>query len=483
MLNMVSMIRRQRPFGQAVITAILASLTLLSVGALAPLGQSDGQAQAGPAARHASTCAHVEWLTPPAWSFAPDISRGRTVGRLDLVLGPKAAYALGTLLVQNTAKPALPRPLVARRVGGGDLGSPPGGSAFIYPRAAVDAAGTLHMFWAEPVGEDPRPVGMPLLGRVLYARHQGGRWSVAEEVYQAPRLNWFEIASDVVIDASGTLHLTFGAFNMAKGGPVLVYVRSTPQGWRTAEVIRRSEGGEGIQPVGGLYTRLAVSLGGEVSLGFVAPARDLSEGAGMRTPDTNSVFVMRSNDGGITWGKPILVSRSGRNQATELQIAATGKDTLHLVWGKNLSGSYAPQVVWHAVSADGGATWSDPSEIPAPAGLAFGQLNPRFFRRGPGYPLHLAFRARGQRTGAGTETDESRIYHTWWNGRAWAPPQPLRPERFVAGFDVAVGADGRLHLLWEHNQAERTGALQSGRGTISYATRPLCPRAAGVVYE
>ena len=266
------------------------------------------------------------------------------------------------------------------------------------------------------------------------------------------------------MDASGTLHLSFGAFDRAKGGPIVVYVRSAPEGWHITELNRPEEGETGIHPAGSLYTRLAFGERGEVWLGFVAGARDLSEAPGMRTPDANSVFVTRSKDGGMTWEKPILVSRSGRNQATELQIAVTGQDTLHLVWGKNLRGSHAPQVVWHAVSADGGATWSDPGEIGGAYELPFGPLNPRFFRRGPGYPLHLAFRARSQ----GTGTDESRIYYTWWNGTAWAPPQPLRPERSVVGFDVEVGADGGLHLLWENRPADATGALQPGGGIISY---------------
>lgn len=91
---------------------------------------------------------------------------------------------------------------------------------------------------------------------------------------------------------------------------------------------------------------------------FLAPAAL----GGEHIYDSNSVHVIKSIDGGESWGSPILVSRSGHNQATMPQMIQ-GRDGLTIIWGKNLHRGLFPHAIWYSISMDDGENWSTPSEL------------------------------------------------------------------------------------------------------------------------
>lgn len=466
------MIRCRRWFCPRVVTTALTGIVLCSAPVLTPGGGLLAQATAPLGNQQMQQCVSTNWR-PSSSVIVPDSSqRSFLSGQFDLAVRSGTAYVMGTLLDKETAKPAVPKPFLARRLDGRDLGAPPAGSVFAYPRGSVDVAGRLHVLWAEQTEPDTFSFGMPLFGRVMYAQYRRGQWTAAEEVYRAPRVMWYVNASSIVQDASGTMHISFPVHDRTKGFPFVVYLRSGPEGWHVTEFTRPFDANTQYGG-GGLYPALAVASRGRVSMGLIGTVQHPRPPGGRRVPDSNSVFFMRSTDGGDTWTEPLLVSLSGMNQASDLQIAATGADTLHLAWGKNLSGGYQAQVAWHAVSTDGGTTWSKPAEIPVPIKGRYRPENFRFYRRGPGSPLHLAFLVQ-DRTG-GSEVMDNRIYHTWWNGRQWATAEPLRPETQVMGFDIGVERDGRLHLVWESRDAPDTGNPQATVNRIHHATRLLCP--------
>ncbi|HEX6370649.1 MAG TPA: sialidase family protein [Longimicrobium sp.] len=398
------------------------------------------------------------------WSRPVEVWSGGTAGPGDtlqidfrpaLAAGARAAYAVGTIGTAM-AKPA-PEPLLARQIGGGSLGSPEGGRTFVHPRAAVDGAGILHMLWAEsdPSGAPAAGPGRPRLSRLMYGRYARGEWSRAETVYTGLPLWHTANNSDLLIGDDG-LHAAFVAVRPGTG-PVLVHLRSSATGWRATEINRDSAYAAGPAR-GGAYPRLAVGGGGRVYLAFVAAARTA---AGPQAPNANSVFLMRSGDGGASWSRPVLVSYSGQDQATDPQLLAAGGDTLHLLWGKNLHGGVWAEVVWHAFSADGGATWTAPVEVGVPGHA--GQLHNLRATMAPAGRLHLAFRASGHGL-----ADDARagIYHATWSG-AWSSLQRVDVASGAAGFDLAADGEGRLHLLW---QATGPGGLRS----LLHSVHPPC---------
>ena len=92
----------------------------------------------------------------------------------------------------------------------------------------------------------------------------------------------------------------------------LVYERGE---WRVSEVPSRN---------GGSYVGLA-SAGQAVAIGDVSTVPKTGF-------DFNSVFLVRSIDGGTSWAAPELVSRSGETPANDLLTLMAPDGKAHLVW-------------------------------------------------------------------------------------------------------------------------------------------------------
>ena len=134
-----------------------------------------------------------------------------------------------------------------------------------------------------------------------------------------------------------------------------------------------------------------------------------------RLSATDSTYVVKSTDGGATWGKPVRVSALNESQPladTAFRLnsypaaAAAPNGDLYATWTTEINGS-GSVAVW-SKSTDGGATWTAPVRVFAAA-----------TRTAAGYPV--------------TQPDGSTL----------TAPDPLCPVEDVFPA-VSVGADGHV---------------------------------------
>lgn len=397
----------------------------------------------------------------------------------ELLLARGTSYAFGFV---PTGAASTSRGIVALRGGAEELGMPPGAIGFYDPVLAVDRAGTLHALWGEHDGEairdaDPRSEQYRL-GRVLHAHHRNGRWSRAQVVYRASNVSWRRLLlSRLEEDTRGNLHVAFGA---TRPPNVLVHLRLGPEGWRTTELVgeplRRGAELLGNSPVsvsGGIYPRLALGRSGRIYLATVSAARPASGGT-IPGGETNSLWVRRSDDAGLTWSAPVLVHRSGRMAGFEPQIVATGRDTVHLLWQKQLVQQSGGDEIRHAISTDGGLTWGSPAELRPPGPYPLHNLRAVATSKGE---LYIAFAhqpaaiVNGQARKPGPVNDQ--IFYAHWSRSGWSVPRLLRPEVGVLPFDLRIDGADRLHLLWPYMAPPESGG-GAARRVLSYAIASLC---------
>ncbi|HEY0095078.1 MAG TPA: sialidase family protein [Archangium sp.] len=371
-----------------------------------------------------------------------------------------------------------------------ELGLPPGAIDFFDPVLTVDRRGTLHALWGDHDAGYERDTGSAtsnrsgeqyVLERVLHARYRDGHWTPAEVVYRGAGVSWLRtMVSRLEEDAAGNLQVAFVA-RRGSGSNVLVHMRLGPEGWRKTEWdgdrIRRTALNPAPQSVvaaiGGLYPSLAVGPGKRIYLAFASAARIATGG---RTPggDTNSLWVRRSDDGGMTWSVPMLAHRAGPMGAYEPKIVAAGHDTVHLLWQKQLDQRPGEDEIWHSISTDGGVTWGSPARVRPPGSQPLRNLQVVGTARGE---LYMAF--AHQPAAAEQYADRRRgpvheqIYYARWRGSRWSAPRLLRPEVGVLPFDLRIDRAGRLHLLWAYMAASGSGG-QMERRIQSYAVASPC---------
>lgn len=233
------------------------------------------------------------------------------------------------------------------------LRRPPGSKFFIDPVAAIDAAGTPHVLWAEPgialtdsvtAGASPRSVwasSFSLSG-----------WTRPTRVAAVDGMTWIESGqSPIIATDDGTLHFVVPA-NRSDLPGLLLHLRLTPNGWNAIDI---------RLPMPAAYSVLG-RRGRELLLAYVSPAPS-------EAGDLNSLWFTRSDDNGVTWAPSVLVSRSRQTGASEPMLAVIGK-SVHLVWGQNLSGGLSAEVVRHAESTDGGASWGPAADLATPGFFA-----------------------------------------------------------------------------------------------------------------
>lgn len=396
----------------------------------------------------------------------------------ELLLARGTPYAFGFVPEGVAAS----RGIVALRGGMEELGLPPGAAGFFDPVLAVDRAGTLHALWGEHEGkanpdEDPR-LELYRLDRVLYAHRRNGRWSRAQVVYRATSVHWRRLLlSRLEEDTDGNLH---GAFAARQSLNVLVHLRLGSQGWRTTELAGEPfrpgaapSGNPFVAASGGTYPRLAIGRRGRIYLAMVTAARPAAGGS-IPGGETNSLWVRRSDDAGLTWTAPILVHRSGRMAGFEPQIVATGRDTVHLLWQRRLNPHSGGDEIRHAISTDGGVTWGSAIELRAPGPYPLHNLRAVATAKGE---LYIAFAhqpgaiVNGQPRKPGPVNDQ--IFYAHWGRRGWSEPRLLRPEVGVLPFDLRIDGADRLHLLWPYMAPPDSGE-GAARRVLSYAVASVC---------
>jgi hypothetical protein len=401
----------------------------------------------------------------------------------ELALGQEAAYAFAFV---RPGVPGAIRGIVALQRGTEELGMPPGAIDFYDPVLAVDRAGTLHAVWGEHAAGAARnsdPSGLPRmadqtrLGRILHAQRRNGRWSEARVVYRAPGIRWHRaLLTRLEQDAGGNLHVAF-VVGRSPGLNMLVHLRLGPDGWRTTELVGGRPRRAGTGPVsdrmiatsGGIYPSLAAGKGRRIYLAFASPAVPISGRANFGG-DTNSLWVRRSDDAGLTWGAPVLVHRSGNVGGYEPKVVTTGGDSVHLIWRTQVDPRFGQDEIRHAISTDGGVTWASPIQVRLPGPYPVRHLRVVATTKGE---LYLAF---GHQPGNLPDSLKSKpgpvndqIFYAHWRPLGWSVPRPLRPELHVHPFDLRIDGADRLHLLWAYQ-----ASADSPRRLQSYAVGSPC---------
>jgi hypothetical protein len=117
------------------------------------------------------------------------------------------------------------------------------------------------------------------------------------------------------------------------------------------------------------------------------------------------------------------------------------------------------------MSTDGGVTWTEPTEVWAPG---VGRLV-RTVRIVRGHSGEIQF--AGSTYGG-----------IWWAhylDRVWSAPVRIREERRAEPFDIALDGRDRLHLLWEHEDADGGGYDTIHDRQLLYAVRAACGERGG----
>ncbi|HEX6912655.1 MAG TPA: sialidase family protein [Longimicrobium sp.] len=337
-------------------------------------------------------------------------------------------YVVGNDIYLFDSLPSPPRPLIAVAIAGRDIGKPAGDFLFASPRAFVDSDGTLHVLWAEP-GNDWRPVVREDWG--TFRQHYASVWHAAYtpaagwsrpgQVYASSLITWYHGTADMVLDSAGTLHGVIA-----------------DEEARTMFYLSFSHGAWQARPIPGIthapvYMSIAVSRDGWVYVAYVDADRSVRG-------DGNSVFLVRSTDGGRTWLAPQLISRSGTDRATQTRVLAAPDGTMHLVWAKNLSGGLEPQVIRHAASGDGGETWSPPQDVDIPDGL--GTLHAAMDRCGAVHVVHESHVDVDE-----AQTEQRRLFYARWNG-GWSALESPFDDFNSTEADMVTGSDGSPSLVW-----------------------------------
>jgi hypothetical protein len=151
----------------------------------------------------------------------------------------------------------------------------------------------------------------------------------------------------IAADAKGKLHSAYEAMDASGKTPDVWYVASADGGksWSKPADISNSPG-ISMDPA------IAAGKDGSVVVAFT----DTSGG------DTHpDVWIVRSADGGKSWGKPVDVSNTpGESSAPDVKVAPDG--TIHVIWLDTSAGADSPDV-WATASHDGGKTWDKAQDV------------------------------------------------------------------------------------------------------------------------
>ncbi len=311
-----------------------------------------------------------------------------------------------------------PRVLTARSVHG-------------YPRVGLDESGTLHALWAEAdsVPIDARDFTDLRFTSVWHASYRNGEWTQPQQLYRARTIEWRPGGVSLRAAISGELHLVFLGDEMRAEGGTVMHMRWDGAVWRENKVKVRG------LPV---YTDVAADGRGRVAITYVAGYHD-STGS-----HVNTVFLTHSSDHGASWGPQRIVSNE---PSDESKVLIDPDGAIRVVWMHRRPGDLSAERVWHARSADSGATWTDFASIPVPT---------RFVSRSQAVvdrcgTIHYVM--DGRERGVPNHVMYSRFHGGRWT--EWAQPQGTSDGGYAS---MVYDGQDRIFLAWHIYKLEQRGA-------------------------
>lgn len=332
-------------------------------------------------------------------------------------------------------------------------------SGFSTSPAILSHRQQIHLLWGERKynsSASPHEAYDPI--KLMYARVDGGEWTKPRVVYQADSTYYagmdttlvlsFYLPVAAALDTDGDMHVLIHDYAIGN-----VYLNRTKGQWSQPQKISD-----------GFSTDIAVGREGTVYTTFVdsKPPRK-----GIR--DINSLFFMKSTDGGGTWSEPVRVSLSGTKPAGFPQTLIAPNGRIHIIWQKfpnKNTAAGAPQL-WHSFSDNQGETWSKPHIIDIPGKrttLAHEAVIDRFGR------VHVIFGARN-----GFGDPNGLLYETVWSCGRWSlPSRVLGLDTLTIGHSLAIDNEGNLHLVWQERVPPGPGE-EFGDYNDYYSRRPIGP--------
>jgi hypothetical protein len=398
-------------------TAVLCAAAAMSVAcgrqSMSPTAQEQG------IDRGAKACQQAVWSTP-APLLTPSASKQVVARSPSIVADGRNVYVFGNDVLANGQPVRVGETLTAWRVGYGSIGAPASDSAFVFitPKATLDAAGRLHVLWAEPPSHGPiiPPFQFALqpttsLWTAAYDPEHG--WSSPTLVYSGVvSWNWPEITGPIAPGPNGESVIAVPSDN---GGLIVLALRDDR--WTVTAIPRHTPGAYAA----------SLDLGDRRLLAVVASDTTQHQ-------DRNSLFLY-SQDADDPWQLVRQVQRSGSKPAMEVRLLKEPGGRVHMVWRQMLREDYS--VIRHAYSDDRGDSWTQPTDL-EPGGVI---QNVDAAIDGCGR-LHVVYEDWNTFSSGAV-----RIGYARWD-HGWSRPQLLHPEYIASNLTLFRKPDGSLTLAF-----------------------------------
>ncbi len=344
---------------------------------------------------------------PPYLFRHPSIAEGRGV-----------VYLVGNDVPTLLQPVKLLGPLAIWSFNSGRIEPPAGPFAFVNPQAFVDSRGKLQVLWGEP--REPNVINGPVFWRAIQV---GAIWTASYDVelgWSPPRQLYADSGAILWIAALADRVSIDTAHRAAIAVPVL-----NPEAPRTVLLVFDGDRWRAVRtPIGGVAASTLIRDDTTI-VAYLAAA----EG----TPrDVNSVFVVRSVDGGESWRAPELVWRSGTRPANSLRMRMTTDGALHLFWAQqDVSGA---AVLRHMVQKRDATEWNPLAEMALEGGFNALQVV-----TDPCGRIHVIFEDYAR-----MGPDGSFTFATWLH--SWSKPSKLFGQWRPMDPAMSVTPNGRLVL-------------------------------------
>lgn len=357
------------------------------------------------------------------------------------------------------------------------------------PAMVADQNRTVHALASLPLTDDPSDPASEEIGIFYRQWTLDGGWTKPNDIMLTPIKRQARVKS-VFLDEAGVMHMVFYGGDEQEANTYYTWAPAAQASSASAWSAPQAVGPAAIAP-----EVAAISGDGDQHL-VVLYSGDLGEG--------NSLYVVYSDDAGVTWSEPVLLfsTYSADKKVFDFNIfksAESGK--LYVVWnvtdeqGQNVAGYYAyldgiasrrwsePKIIapsvglgfanpnlieyqgsvfiiynnglegqtapvlWFVRSDNGGLTFSAPIR-PFPDHI--GRNGPVSFVVDGNGVLHAFF---GQRIGGGLDgvTDLHGMWHSIWQNGNWGPVRPIVTGPISSSFDpydaTAVVSQGNVILL------------------------------------
>jgi hypothetical protein len=321
------------------------------------------------------------------------------------------------------------------------------GKWLLLPSLAVDSKGVIHLVYVS---------GSALM--YSHAEVNGQPWS--SKAWSTPVTIGSNIVArwpEIHVDAQDRLYILYNADYTASIPKVaLIYSGDSGVTWSEPVVISNSDVIASVEFSN--VNRLAISPRGTL---YAIWGEGKTE---YTSTQTLRVLFSRSENGGATWSRPLLLSDNTKpGYAEALAVVVDNRERVHVLWRNR------DNLIMHEWSEDGGVKWSSPQPVAATQdSQRYGGVSVVLDGLGSIYMSYVS---------------GSRIYLSRWDGAKWYAPE-LVAETVVSGVStivwprMAINLGNELHVVWydgfpELAEPDLLTRLGRGEYEIRYSAKLL----------